>query len=408
MAVMLAMIFFACTEELPVTGVKLDKTALTLTLEETAVLKATVEPANAAVQPVTWRAEPAGVVTLTDNKDGSCTVKAVKEGRATVTVTTADGGKTAQCRVFTASALVNLDLIAAVERATDGDPVNIGWKKEADGTVKLTAENLKAIRAVTALDIDGHELPQEEKLTDISGIEWFAGLTDLHCEGNRLTTLDVSANTALKILYCGGNSLTTLDVSSNTELVDLSCYNNQLTTLDVSANTKLLQLLVFENQLTTLDVSANTALEYLYCSDNQLTTLDVSDLSLTWVDCSNNQLMTLDTSGNTVRECLQCNGNRLTTLDVSARYLYCFDNQLTALDVSGCSELEILYCYDNQLTTLDVSKNTELRDLRCGNQNSDGTTARELTVTVTAEQKTKWDNEWGSFPENGNVTAVTK
>lgn len=48
---------------------------------------------------MSWSAEPADAVTLIDNKDGSCTVSAVKEGMATVTVTTADGGKTAQCAV---------------------------------------------------------------------------------------------------------------------------------------------------------------------------------------------------------------------------------------------------------------------------------------------------------------------
>ena len=82
-----------------VTGVKLDQTELTLTAGKTAVLKATVEPADATVQTLTWSAEPADAVMLIDNKDGSCTVTAVKEGTATVTVTTADGSHTAQCAV---------------------------------------------------------------------------------------------------------------------------------------------------------------------------------------------------------------------------------------------------------------------------------------------------------------------
>lgn len=82
-----------------VTGVKLDQRELTLLAGKTAVLKATVEPADATVRSVSWSAEPADAVTLIDNKDGSCTVSAVKEGTATVTVTTADGSHTAQCAV---------------------------------------------------------------------------------------------------------------------------------------------------------------------------------------------------------------------------------------------------------------------------------------------------------------------
>lgn len=101
--VLIPALVIACKQptvgDVSVTGVKLDQRELTLPAGKTAVLKATVEPANATVQTVTWSAEPADAVTLIDNKDGSCTVSAVKEGTATVTVTTADGGKTAQCAV---------------------------------------------------------------------------------------------------------------------------------------------------------------------------------------------------------------------------------------------------------------------------------------------------------------------
>lgn len=41
-------------------GITLNQTALTLTLGDTSVLKATVDPENATVQTVTWSAEPAG------------------------------------------------------------------------------------------------------------------------------------------------------------------------------------------------------------------------------------------------------------------------------------------------------------------------------------------------------------
>ncbi len=129
---------------LPVTGVKLDRSTLSLAIGETAELQATVEPANAAVQTVTWSTEQKDVVELTDNGNGSCTVKGIKEGTATVTVTTADGGKTARCTVTVSSkigdSITNTVFIEAVEKAVD-----IGWEKEDDGTVKLTAENLKKI-----------------------------------------------------------------------------------------------------------------------------------------------------------------------------------------------------------------------------------------------------------------------
>lgn len=101
--VLIPVLVIACKQPtvgaVSVTGVTLDQRELTLTAGKTAVLKATVEPADATVRSVSWSAEPADAVTLIDNKDGSCTVSAVKEGTATVTVKTADGGKTAQCTV---------------------------------------------------------------------------------------------------------------------------------------------------------------------------------------------------------------------------------------------------------------------------------------------------------------------
>ena len=188
-------------------------------------------------------------------------------------------------------------------------------------------------------------------------------VTALYCDGNKLTTLDVSKNTALTSLSCSNNQLTALDVSKNTALTFLGCRDNHLTALDVSKNTALTRLYCYNNQLKALDVSKNTALISLECSYNQLTTLDVSrNTALTWLDCSYNQLMALDLSQNTALE-----------------NLYCYDNQLTALDVSKNTALTSLGCSANQLTVLDVSQNTALTGLYCYNNRFKG---EEMTSLV--------------------------
>ena len=120
--------------------------------------------------------------------------------------------------------ITNTAFITAVERAT-----YINWTKEENGTVPLTPENLKAIRAVTKLYLSYAEL------TDLSGIEWFTGLEVLDCYKNRLTELDLSQNTVLRELYCYENQLTELDLSHNPALKWLYCSNNQLTELEVSS-----------------------------------------------------------------------------------------------------------------------------------------------------------------------------
>ena len=70
-------------------------------------------------------------------------------------------------------------------------------------------------------------------IADLTGIEDFTALTELWCNNNQLTSLNVSQNTALTYLECNFNQLTTLDVSQNTALTNLSCDHNQLTSLDM-------------------------------------------------------------------------------------------------------------------------------------------------------------------------------
>ena len=80
--------------KIAVTGVTLDQDALTVNRGETAALTATVLPVNATNQKLTWQTGDSTVATV---KNG--TVTGVGEGKTTVTVTTQDGGYTAQCTV---------------------------------------------------------------------------------------------------------------------------------------------------------------------------------------------------------------------------------------------------------------------------------------------------------------------
>lgn len=79
-----------------VTGVSLDKTTLTLAVNDTGKLTSTVTPDNATNKNVTWKSSNTSVATV--SADGTVTAK--NAGTATITVTTADGGKTATCTVI--------------------------------------------------------------------------------------------------------------------------------------------------------------------------------------------------------------------------------------------------------------------------------------------------------------------
>ena len=393
-----ALLLFACKPEpVAVTGITLNAKELNLQPGVTAVLTATVEPKEAVYGTIAWSVSPKDTVKLTvdQKKKGPCTVEALKEGKATVTAIV-DGLRSVQCPVaVNYKSITNTAFIEALDtRAKDrsGKKVTVGWTKEPDGTVKLTPENLEKIRAVTKLDISGYDIAVEERLSDLSGIEYFTGLTYLSCSGNQLTELDVTKNTALTDLSCSGNQLTELDVTNNTELTYLDCYNNNLTELDVTKNTALTDLKCYDNNLAELDVTKNTALINLSCYENQLAALDVTK--------------------NTALTLLQCFENRLTELDVTNNteltYLDCEDQSISSLDVSQNTKLKQLWCGGNDLAELDITNNTALATLCCGNQTSDGSATQDLALTLTAAQKTTWESKWSSSSRNTNVTATVK
>lgn len=212
--------------------------------------------------------------------------------------------------------------------------INLGIESgNTDGKI-LTSK----INTLTHLNVSN------SSITDLTGIQDFALLTDLYCNQNQLTALNISKNTFLKTLDCNNNKIEALDVSNNIALDSLSCYTNRLSVLDVKTNKALKKLDCGSNQISSLDVSTNTALTFLGCNTSLLTALDVSN--------------------NTALNLLDCRENKLTYLDVSQitalTELYCQTNQLTNLDISKNKALEFLNCSKNQLTTLDVSVNTAL------------------------------------------------
>ena len=113
-----------------VTGVKLDTDKLDLFTGESKTLIVTVEPGDATNQDVTWVNSNPDVATVVGD-----TVTAVKEGEATITVTTADGGFTATCKVTVTQAIYS---ISADATALDFGSVYTGYDRPAAQTVTIT------------------------------------------------------------------------------------------------------------------------------------------------------------------------------------------------------------------------------------------------------------------------------
>ena len=209
----------------------------------------------------------------------------------------------------------------------DGQTVatNFGCTESFNGMTTADGNRIRTdvLTSITVFNYGGYgsgTKPNNIKIGSLSGVEQMVNLTHLNVRNNSLTSLDVSANTALTNLNVSVNrSLSSLDVSANTALTSLTAAYNSLSSLDVSANTALTFLSANNNSLTSLDVAANTALINLSVHNNSLSSLDVSaNTALTDLSVSQNSLSSLDVAANTALEVLAIFNNQLRNLDISA------------------------------------------------------------------------------------------
>ncbi len=124
----MSLLFVAsCKKDKFVESVTLNKTTLELKVGKTATLTVTVSPADAVDKTVSWTSSDAGVATV----DANGKVTAVKAGKATITVTTTDGNKTATCEVTVTTALEEMEMVFVQGGTfTMGSPDSVGFDDE--------------------------------------------------------------------------------------------------------------------------------------------------------------------------------------------------------------------------------------------------------------------------------------
>jgi hypothetical protein len=368
-AVMLLMMVASCDkkpdlppepEPVPVSDIRLNKTAIMLIAGNSETLTTSLTPGNATDQTVIWTSSNPETASV-DNG----VITALSEGSAIITAT-ASSGKTASCTI---TVIPNSHLIAftftgnRVEFSVTSSVIFVDW---GDGSALAKYDehsdgNDNLYVSYTYKNDAEHTV----RIMQAGGLSLFA------CTG-QLTALDVSNCYSLKQLWCGENLLTELNVSNNTALTLLRCNDNQLSALDVSKNTALTELICDNNRLARLDVSWNTELTFLSCDYNQIGFLDVSrNTELTELSCDRNLLTGLSVSNNPKLKSLNCIGNQLSRLGVSnavaLEFLSCPVNELSSLDISTNTALRQLHCGNNRLSSLDVSKNMALWVLSCDN-----------------------------------------
>jgi uncharacterized protein YjdB len=127
------------TPVVQIQSVSLDITQMNLYTGETQLLTATVYPNNASNKNVSWSSSNNTVATVTDGL-----VTAVSAGSAEITVTTADGGKTATCtvRVYNIPAV----RVQSVSLDVTEKELSIGERLQLTATVRPNSASNKKVR----------------------------------------------------------------------------------------------------------------------------------------------------------------------------------------------------------------------------------------------------------------------
>jgi uncharacterized protein YjdB len=108
----------------PVTGISIDKTAATITINDTLKLNAKVLPVNATNNNIIWKSSNLNVATV----DGIGVVKPVEGGMTIITAISEDGGFTASCEVTVTVPVTGIKL----------DKAYLSLKPGTTGTLKAT------------------------------------------------------------------------------------------------------------------------------------------------------------------------------------------------------------------------------------------------------------------------------
>jgi uncharacterized protein YjdB len=361
------------TSNILISGITLNSNYVTLAVNDTYPLTATVSPSNATNKGVKWSSNKPSIATVNEST-GLVTAKA--EGKATITCEAKDGsGVKATCEVTVEKKSVEPTSITVspysktIKVGGTFTPTYTLSPSNATTTVKWSSDNssiasvnentgeVKGVKAGTTkvwAKTSNNKSDYCSVTVEANGVEInatnfpdqnfrdYISLFDENKDGG------LSENEISKVanIIVGSKDISSLKgIEYFTALDWLDCTNNKLTSLDVSKNTALTRLHCYDNQLMALDVSKNTALKYLYCR--------------------NNQLMVLDVSKNTA----------LTVLS-------CYSNQLTSLDVSKNTALTGLWCYNNKLTALDVSRNTAMTTVVCWGNNIKGQTMDKLIESL--------------------------
>lgn len=185
---------YAVWERIPAERVELNANNLTLAIDSSHSLKATVYPKTAS-RTVTWSSDNSNVATVSSLG----TVTVVGAGTATITATATDQ-KSAQCIITVPP---DPEKVVKLSSANFPDSYFRNFlidEYDSDGNNYLGEEEISRIK-----EIDKDDLPLNTQ--SLTGIKHLTSLTYLKCAFNKVTALDISGCVSIEQVYAAGGFL---------------------------------------------------------------------------------------------------------------------------------------------------------------------------------------------------------
>ena len=309
-----------------VTKVELDKTTAEMKPNETLKLTATITPSDATYKAVSWKSSDPSVATV----DAEGNVKAVKAGTADITVTTADGGKEAACKVTVANAAENVKVnsitingssnmtvngeqtLTATVKPDDASNKTVTWSSSNTemATVDQNTGKVTALKegkvTITATAADGSGTKKEfeinisKAVVPVESVSVTGQLELTVNEGSQLSaSINPSDATNKNVTWKSDNDAIAT-VTSKGYVVAKSAGETTVTVTTVDGNkTAQCKVIVKERVVTGIGLNTNAVTISIGEENKLVATTNPADAAVTW-STDSDAIATVDNNGKAI------------------------------------------------------------------------------------------------------------
>jgi Leucine-rich repeat (LRR) protein len=172
-------------------------------------------------------------------------------------------------------------------------------------------------------------------------------LTELDCETNNITELDLTHLSQLEYLNCSDCRIEKLTFPEHFQIESINCNSNELKKITFPKNSTLETLVCSYNPIEELDIQHCYKLSGIHCENTEIVQLNIPEsCSVEYLDCGSSALHKLEIS------------NHPTLKNISI-----FDSSIKTLDISNCIRLKTILWYDTPLEKLIKKHCPKLRSI---------------------------------------------